>query len=78
VKYLTGEGGGGAKVVGRGHKTTRRVRARVCAKFERPRRERAQVLTLRKKARQVRDPAHRERVLDRWFEARDSSDIILI
>jgi hypothetical protein len=50
------------KAVGRGQKTTGRVRARVCAKFERPHRERVRVLTLQEKIRRgrVRDPVLRD------------------
>ncbi len=49
------------KAVGRGHQTTRRVRARVCAKFERPRQERVRVSILQENPRQerVRDPVLR-------------------
>jgi hypothetical protein len=73
------------KAVGRGDKTTRRVRAQVLALLENPRRDRVRVLTLQENPRRERvwDPAlrenpRRERVLDHWFEARDSSVDILV
>jgi len=73
------------KAVGRGDKTTQRVRARAQALLENPRRDRLRVLTLEENPCQerVRDPALRENprqepVLDRWFKARDSSVDILV
>ncbi len=59
------------KAVERGDKTTQRVRVRVFALIENPRRD------------QVLDPARlqkprRERVLDCWFEARGSVDILIL
>jgi hypothetical protein len=73
------------KAVGRGDKTTQRVRARAQALLENPRRDRLRVLTLEENPCQerVREPAlqenpRQEPVLDRWFKARDSSVDILV
>ncbi len=73
------------KAVNRGDKSTRRLRGRVLALRENNRRYRGRVSTLQEKARRCRclGPALREnhrrgRVLDRWFEARDSSMGILV
>ncbi len=51
-----------SKAVERGHKRTRRVRDRVCVKFERPRRYRYRYRYQKKKARrgQARDPVLRD------------------
>jgi hypothetical protein len=73
------------KAVGRGDKTTRRVRARVLTLRENPQRDRVRVLALlenppgdRELDPALRENPRRERVIDHWFEAGDSSVDILI